>query len=194
MFVQIVDDVRAAFTAAGYTEVSVDEGIRARVTQENYGAGSANRVVFSPSPDPLEVIPPMRIGERHDPDDDENVSRQLFDVLFVFEVSFAGYNADYPDRDLMHRRRCFDLWEVTAQAIQASYPSSGDVAGGASHGWTSARWNLDRTDGVHGAELIATLILNIPLFDRDWAVVTPTGVPGQPKPPPPLPPPPPDEP
>jgi hypothetical protein len=170
MFVQIVDDVRAAFTARGFTEVSVDEGIRARNTQENYGAGSANRVVFVPSADPLEVIPPMRIGESNDDD----AKRQLWNVLFVYEVSFAGYDADNPDRDLMHRRRCFDLWEVAAQAVHASY--SGMYA------WTSARWNLDRKDGVHGAELVATLTLNIPLSDVGNPHASPAPVPGEPKP------------
>jgi hypothetical protein len=168
MFLQLVDDVRAALAARGFTEVSVDEGIRARVSQENYGDGSANRVAFVPAVDPMSVVAPTFIGEG------DGVKRQLWNVLFVYDVAFAGFDADNPERDLAHRRRCFDLWEVVAQAIHADYYGS--------YEWTSARWTLDRKDGVHGAELVATLVLNIPLFDRADSIASPGPVPGEPKP------------
>jgi hypothetical protein len=168
MFLKLVDDLRTAFAGRGYTDVFIDEGLRARASQENYGAGLTNRIVFRPSESPMTMLPPTHIG------DDDTGKRQLFNVEFVYEVSFAGFDANHPDRDIAHMRRCFDLWEVTAQEVQkAEY---GLIE------WTSARWELSRKDGVHGAELIATLALNIPIFDKAGAFATPAPVPGQPKP------------
>ena len=173
MLMQLVDDVRAALTTRFGTDVFVDEGIRARNTQDNFAKNTPNRVVFEPSED-MEVLEDvLRIGEG-DADEDNDCKRQLLNVMFAFDVSIIGYDAIHPSRDLAHRRRCFDIWEVVAQEVQRDY-------GGVSK-WISAKWNLNRKDGVYGAELIAGLVMNIPLFDIDWRVVVPAGVPGEPKP------------
>lgn len=168
MFLQIVDTIRQRFIARGFTEVSVDEGIESRNAQSNFGAGGANRVCFVPSSDPWPVIAPTFIGEA---DDDK---RQLLNVMFVYDVSFAGYDADHPERDLSHIRKCFDIFEVTAQEVQLAY--SGAFA------WSALKRTTDKKHITHGAELVAKLTLNIPIFDLTYVSASPTAVPGQPKP------------
>lgn len=167
MFVQIVDDVRAWFQARGI-DARVDEGAEARAAQSNFGPGSANRVVFTPADDPLEIFAPTHVGE-----DDER-PRQLINPIFVFEVAFAGYDARNASRDLCHRRVCFDLWEATVQATQRAYYGA--------HEWRGARWSKEKKHIVHGAELLATLAINVPLFDAPVRTATPRPIPGAPKP------------
>ncbi len=171
MFVDIVADVAAWFVLRGL-DASVVDGAQSRAAQSNY-AGSANRVAFVPSKEPLAILDePTHIGE------DDTGKRQLLNVQFVYEVSFAGYDSANPERDLAHRHVCFDLFEATVQAVQRSYFGA--------HRWTSARWDEDTgTQGNHGAELIATLTLNIPLFDIVSPLAAPTPIVGEPKPAPP---------
>lgn len=168
MFIKLIDDLRTAFAAREFDEVEIVEGIESRTEQSNYGDGSANRIAFVPAKDPMQIVPPAFIG------DGDDTRRQLFNVMFPFDVSFAGYDADNPERELAHRRKCFDMFEVTAQEVQRLYFGA--------HSWTSCAWNDDKKHIRHGAELIATLVLNIPIFDRSWAIGTPAPKPGEPKP------------
>lgn len=170
MFVELVDIVRERFRERGFTDILVVDGINAREQQTNFGSGSANRVAFVPSAQPIAFIPPTRIGE------DEHERRQLLNAMFVFDVSVSGYDPSNPERDLAHRRRCFDIFEAVVQEVHRAYYGACE--------WTSARWEDARKDGRHGAELIATLVLNIPLFDRAWAEATPKAVIHSPKTPP----------
>lgn len=165
MFVQIVDDVRDWFALRGIDAAVVD-GVGSRNDQTNFG-DSMNRVAFEPAPD-VDVTPVMFIGE------DGDGKRQLVNTLFAYEVSFIGYDKARPERDLAHRSVCFDLWEATAQAVQRSYYGV--------HEWTGAKWTTERKNGRHGAELIATLVLNVPLFDVASQSAAPSPRPGQPKP------------
>lgn len=173
MFLKILDDLRAAFIARDFTEVEIAEGIESRNEQSNFGAGSANRIAFVPAKD-MQIIPPTHIGDQDVEGDPERVKRQLFNVMFAFDVYFAGFDADHPERDLAHRRKCFDIWEVTAQEIQRLYAGAFE--------WSSPQWNDDKKHIRHGAELVATLVLNIPIFDRDWVIAKPSPKPGEPKP------------
>jgi len=165
MFVQIVEDVRDWF-AERHIDAAVVDGVGSRADQTNFGA-SVNRVAFEPAAD-IAIAEPLLIGE------DDTAKRQLLNPLFTYEVSFIGYDKTRPERDLAHRHVCFDLWEATAQALQRSYYGV--------HEWTGAKWTLDRKHGRHGAELVATLAMNIPLFDVTYETATPAPKPGEPKP------------
>ncbi len=169
MFLAIVDQVAARFVERGFTDVVVASGIDARNEQLNYGTDNASRVVFVPSADPMAIVPPTMIGDN----DDDDPKRQLLNVLMTYEVSFAGFDKT-TDRDLAHRRRCFDLFEVTAQEIHRAYYGA--------YTWTSARWEIPRKSMSHGAELIASLTLNIPIFDIPSSEAAPAPLPGEPKP------------
>jgi hypothetical protein len=165
MFVEIVDAVRDWIELRAIDAAVVD-GLGCRNDQTNFG-DHMNRVAFEPSSD-VGVAPPMFIGE------DVDGKRQLVNTLFAYEVSFFGFDKTKPERDLAHRHVCFDLWEATAQAVQRSYFGV--------HEWTGAKWSLDRKHGRHGAELVATLVLNVPLFDTASQSATPNPRPGEPKP------------
>lgn len=164
MFDQLADIVRAWVLKRGLGVV-VDEGAEALKAQTNYGAGSSNRIVFVPAKDPIQVIDPTHIGGE---------PRQLWNTMFVFEVWIAGFDSDNPDRDFAHRARCYQLWEATAQALHKGYYGA--------YAWASARWADERIHGRHGAELVATLALNIPLSDMESDSAKPAPLPGQPKP------------
>lgn len=165
MFVQIIDDVRATFKARGIT-ADVLEGVDARAQQ--FGdASPEGRVCFVPIQE-IEVEAPRFVGE-----DDTGV-RMLWNTLFGYEVSFLAFDRDQPERDVAHRKACYDLWEATTQAIHAAY-------NGMYH-WTGARWNDSRVYQRHGAELLATLTLEVPLFDLASVLAAPKPKPGQPKP------------
>lgn len=166
MFVAIVDVVRDWF-ALREIDATIVDGVESRNEQTNFGDG-VNRVAFVPSSDPIAVTPPLFIG------DDDDGRRQLWNAIFVYDVSFEGYDKALPSRDLAHRQICFDLWEATAQALQRAYHGV--------HEWTGAKWSTERKHGRHGAELIATLTLNIPLFDTASPSAAPAPKPGQPKP------------
>jgi hypothetical protein len=165
MFVEIVDAVRDWFTLRSIESAVVD-GVESRSEQTNFG-DYVNRVAFVPA-NPVGVAPPLFIGEG------EDGRRQIVNAMFAFEVSFHGYDKTKPTRDLAHRHVCFDLWEATAQAVQRAYFGV--------HEWTGAQWTTDRKHGRHGAELVATLVLNVPLFDTASPSATPTPMPGLPKP------------
>lgn len=167
MFIKIIEDVRAWFATHGVT-ATVSDGIDAVNAQDNHGLGTANRVVFSASAAPLSFVPIQQIGE------DDTGRRQLANVMFVFDVTISGYDASQPTRDLAHRHKCFLLLEAVVQAAQHAYWGA--------HSWTSARWEDTRKQGRHGAELVATLSLNIPLLDQQWESATPEPIPGEPKP------------
>lgn len=109
MFVAIIEAVRAGIADRGLVGVTVDEGAEARVAHPM--PGEWGRIVFVPAPAPISFVPPTRIG------DDASGRIQLWNTLFVFEVCFAGYDADAPERDLAHKRRCYDLLELTTQEI-----------------------------------------------------------------------------
>ena len=170
MFVQLVANVTTYLATAGLTAQVLD-GIDARDHQVDFGRFPSGRVAFVPAPS-MQILEPTHIGEYETSAGLEQ--RQLFNVLFGFEVSFAGYDINNAERDLAHRHACFDLWEKTAQAMQASYSGA--------HQWTGARWEDARKYGRHGAELVATLAINLPIFDAGYLSATPDPVPGQPKP------------
>lgn len=164
MLVQIVDDVRRWFINHGIT-AAVDEGVEARNEQLNHqGAG---RVVFAVA-NPIESIAPTHIGE------DDSARRQLLNALLPINVYFAGFDWSQAGRDFAHRRVCLALWEATVQAVQFAYHGA--------HSWGAANWSDPRKELRHGAELVATLTLNVPLFDVGGVFATPTPVPGDPKP------------
>lgn len=167
MFLKLVDDVRAAFAARGFDRIVVDEGIDARNAQTNFGAGGANRVVFSPAPDPLGFAPPMYIGEG-DADGSGLARRQLWTMVYAFEVCVAGYDSEQPARQLAHQHVCVDIFEIVVQEVHRSYAGQ--------YEWRGARWDDARKQGRFGAEFVATLVLNIPLFDAPSVAVTPVGV------------------
>lgn len=165
MFVEIVDIVRQRFKDRELP-ISVVEGIESRNAQIE--DGPQNRVAFVPSAQPIPIVAPMFIGEG----DEEK--RQLWNAKVAYDVSFNGFDESNPDRDLAHRRRCLDLFEVTAQEIHRAYAGQEE--------WSSARWDDSKKHVRHGAELVATVTLNIPIFDIPYASATPRGVPNQPKP------------
>ncbi len=167
MFVKLIDDVRAWFVLRGL-DASVVDGLESRNAQTNFGPGSANRVAFVPA-SPVEIIDaPRYIGE------DDDGRRQLVNMLFAYEVSFAGYDRDNPERDLAHRHVCVDLFEATAQSLQRSAFGM--------HQWSAARWEDTRKHGRHGAELVVALTVNIPIFDTASPMAAPAPKPGAPKP------------
>jgi hypothetical protein len=172
MFVEIVDVVRDYLTAAGL-QAEVVDGIDSRDAQVDFGRFPDGRVAFVPVPGPIAITEPKFIGEG-DEDDDGRVRRQLLNVMFAYEVSVAGYDIDNAERDLAHRHACFDLWERVVQAMQAAYYGS--------HEWTVARWEDARKYGRHGAELVATLTVNLPIFDVTYPTASPEPVAGDPKP------------
>jgi hypothetical protein len=160
MFLQIVDIVRARMALRDNT-ISVEEGIEGRAHQPN--TTGANRITFTPKED-------IGVGfEQHRMGEDEDTSRQLLTTLFMFDVAIAGYDASNPERDLAHRHKCYDLWEMVVQEVQAAYP-------GASQ-WTAAKWNIPAIHLAFGAELIATLAINVPLFDYPQVSATPQPLP-----------------
>ena len=163
MFVQIVDDVRDYLTKVRGMNVVVDVGVEARPMQTNFAHGGANRVVFTPAND-IEIIPPIFIGGN---------PRSLLDTKFIYDVAFAGYDA-VNKADIYHRRICYDLWEAVEQAIQCAYCGE--------YEWRGAQWSLERKHITFGAELIATLALNIPLRDLEYQAVKVGPIPGEPKP------------
>ena len=166
MFVKILDDVRAWFAARGI-DATVDEEVEALLAQDNYGPGTANRVVFVTA-SPMGVGEPMQIGE------DEDGARQLLNATYNFEVHFAGYDPAAPNRVLAHRRQCIALFEAVEQAVHRSACGL--------YEWGSATWTDARKHARHGAELVVPLTLNVPLFDVDPVVASPSPVPGEPKP------------
>lgn len=161
MFLKLIDDVRARFIVRDLTEVEIAEGTNARDQQANMGHGSLNRVAFVPVSD-MTFLPPTHIGEN-----DEGHA-QIVNMLFVFEVGCAGFDADNPERELAHMRKCVDIFEAVVQEVKRAYWGV--------HEWSAARWENKRKDGRHGAELVARLTLNIPLFDIASQIVTPEGV------------------
>lgn len=166
MFVAIVDAVREWFEEREIDSAVVD-GVGSRNDQTNFG-DSMCRVAFEPAEDIGIADSIMFIGEG------EDGRRQLANPLFVYEVSFVGYDKARPERDLAHRSVCFDLWEAATQAIHRAYYGM--------YAWTGAKWTKDRQHGRHGAELVARLELNIPLFDVAYATASPSPLPGDPKP------------
>lgn len=166
MFQRIVDDVREYFAAHDVTAF-VDEGPEALVAQDNYGPGTSNRVVFVASKDPIAFAAPIQIGE------DEDLHRQLCVTRFLFDVHIAGFDPDQP-RDLAHRGVCYALLEQTVRAIHGAYWGNLE--------WLGASWNDARRHARHGAELVATFTLNVPLFDTKSALAHPDPKVGTPKP------------
>lgn len=165
MFVEIVDNVRDWIDLRGIDAAVVD-GVGCRNDQTNFGTHLC-RIAFEPIPE-VGISPPLFIGENDDG------ARQIVNTLFGFEVSFIGFDKTKQERDLAHRHVCFDLWEATVQAVQRAYYGV--------HEWTGAKWTLDRKHLRHGAELVATLVLNIPLFDTASPSAAPNPLPGEPKP------------
>lgn len=150
-FQQVVADVRAFFLARGIT-AEVDVGWKARAKTTNQGPGSANRVVFTPVSS-LTPIAPTHIGN-----DFERPARQLLNVLFQYEVSFWGFDAaDDGENDLLHIAKCVELFEATEQAIHRSHYGT--------YEWGAMRWTDTVKHVVHGAELIAPITINLPIFD-----------------------------
>lgn len=158
--------MRTWFTAIGL-DSAVVEGAEARAAQDNYGPGTANRVVFAVAPD-VEIVPPRMIGE------DDTGTRQLLNANVAIEVSIAAYDASAPERDLAHRALCLAIYEKVVQGVQRAY------WGG--HEWRGARWNDTRKHGLHGRELVALLVVNVPVHDAGDVLATPSPVPGEPKP------------
>ncbi len=173
MFSQIPTIVRDYLaTVAEYEDVTVDVGPGAREAQDNFAPEGSNRVVFTTVPT-LGVAEPQFIGEEVD-EDGEYKPRQLATVVYRFDVSISGFDIDRPDEDLAHQQVCFDVWELTVQAIQHGYAGQ--------HAWVDPRWVTERKYARHGAELVVGLTLNIPLSDAKSRHVTPVGRPEAPKP------------
>lgn len=165
MFVNIIDRVRLAFRDRGFDGIVIDEGPDARNAQTNFGAGGSMRVVFAPSAEPFGFAAPTSIGEGAADELGES-RRALMQTAFVFDVVIAAVSPKA--RFVEHQRRCFDIFEIVVQEVHRAYYGQAQ--------WTSARWNLDRKVGAFGAELVATLAINIPIFDAPCVVKTPTGV------------------
>jgi len=163
MFVRIVDDVRNFLKNVRGMDVVVDAGVEARPMQTNFGKGGAKRVVFTPSND-IQIIAPIFIGDN---------PRHLLDTKFIYEVAFAGYDPENKS-DIYHRHICYDLWEAVTQALQRAYAGQ--------YEWLNAQWSVERKHIIYGAELIATLSLNIPLSDLKSPEVIVGPRPGEPKP------------
>lgn len=164
-------------TVTGYEDVAVDAGPGARVAQDNYDPQGTNRIVFVTLPD-IGIAEPMFIGEEVTGDGDAvpfaYVPRQLLTARYQFSVAIAGYDINIPENDLAHQQVCFDLWELTIQALQHGYYGQ--------HEWADPKWSTDRKYARHGAELVVRLTLNIPLSDAKSQHVTPSPKPGEPKP------------
>ncbi len=167
MFLQLVDDVRAAFAARGFDQVEIADGIDASNAQTNYGSGGANRVVFRPAPDPIGFSPPKYIGEG-DEDAEGASRRQLWTMAYAFEVAIAGYEPAFPERQLAHQQACVNIFEIVVQEVHRAYAGQ--------YAWTSARWDDARKQGRFGAEFVATLTLNVPLFDSASVPRRPVGI------------------
>lgn len=166
--VALLDTLRARFAARGLTGIEIVEGREALNEQGNYGAGQTNRIAFYEPEEPGDVAPPFRIG-----DDDEH-RRRLLLVTAPLAVAFAGYDADRPSRYLAHRDRCLELWELTAQELQL------ELAG--VHRWGGWKWNTTRKHGAFGAELIASLSIDLEFRDVDADASPARPRPGAPKP------------
>lgn len=156
------------------TVVSAGWKARARLLQ---GKGSANRIVFVPS-GPFQSIPTV------DPGDDEDGSpRELFSLAFRFAVYFWGFesspattpgnesdNNDDTGLDMRHVARCLQLFQLTAQALQKNAWGVFDT--------TSLQWTDVTKEQRHGAELVADLVIRIPVLDAPPLRVSPVaGVP-----------------
>jgi hypothetical protein len=168
MFTLVADIVRDWAAARGFgSEVVVDAGPEARNQQLNFAAGF-ERIVVAPSEAPMQVVPAMRIGE------DDDGRRQLLNVMVPLEVVFTAFDETQPYVHTAHEAQCFALWELAAQAMQHAYFGV--------HEWSSPKWSQPRKHMSHGAELVVTLSLNVPLFDVESPSATPSPVPGEPKP------------
>ena len=151
-FARIVEDVREYFAERGLTAV-VDVGWKARAETNNQGEGSANRVVFTPV-SPISPLPAVS----HPGSGPEQPARQLLNILFTYEVSCWGFDPDDGgENDLFHIGKCIDLLEAVVQAVWRKH--HGQVT------WGAMRWTDTVKHVRHGAELVATLQLNVPLFD-----------------------------
>lgn len=162
MLMQIVDDVRRYLEECG-SPARVLEGAAARDGQD-FDALTGGRVVFMASPK-VQIGEPEFIGDE---------PRQLATAILSLDVAVAGFSASYPERDFAHRAVCIDLLELVMQAAQRSYWGA--------HAWGGATWTDPRKLGRHGAELIATLAIRLPIHDRADVRVSPRPRPNEPKP------------
>lgn len=169
MFRAIVDHVRDWLVSHDVT-AHVDEGREALVAQDNYGPGTANRVVFVAAKDPIPLIPPTQMGEGEA--EDGSARRQLANLMFAFDIHVAAF--DPSGRDLAHRGAALDLAEKVVQGMH--HAAWGLIE------WRPWRWNDERTHGRHGAELVVSFAINLPLFDVADKIATPSPRLGQPKP------------
>lgn len=164
--VGLIDHLRAAFAARELLPIEIVEGREALNEQLNYGVGG--RIAIYDVEEPGSVAPPMRIG------DDGDDRRELWTITTPLGVSIVGYDAELPSRYFAHRDRALAVWELLAQEVQRLCPGA--------HSWASWGWNTKRKHGAHGAELNATLFVELVLRDvaSDSAFARPR--PGAPKP------------
>lgn len=147
--------VQAFFAAQGEaTQVTAGWGERAK---QSHVPGTANRVTFALKS--LSPIPPTHLGD----DFDElgvGAPRQLGDVLLGFEVSITGYDpADGGQNDMRHAARCLWLYQRLWQALQHLYTGMFVLGEGTAN---------DAVKNVrHGAELLVSLQINVPMHDVD---------------------------
>lgn len=168
MFTIVANVVRDWVVERGLADdIVVDAGPESRNQQLNYSKGF-ERIVVVPSEAPMQVTPPMRVGE------DESGRRQLINVVVPVDVVFSAFDESQPLVHTAHEKQCFDLWEVAVQAMQREYHGV--------HEWTGPKWSQPRKHMSHGAELVVTLLLNVPLFDIESVSATPRPIPGEPKP------------
>jgi len=162
MFERIVGIVRDRFRER-QLEYEIVGGIDSRNTVPD-GPGGSNRVAFVPLKDG-EFTPPIFIGEG-DPDADGNVARQLFTMPIGFDVCCAAFDAETPDDDIANRAACVRLFQAVAQEVHRAYAGQ--------YGWDGFSFDDARKLGRFGQELVARLVMNIPIFDTPWATATPT--------------------
>jgi hypothetical protein len=139
--------------------------------QDNYGPGTGNRVAVVPTEGPYELKEATHIGESIV--DGVAQPRQLVDMMVSLEIHFAGYDQTADD-DLLHMRQAVGLLEAVVQALQHSYYGAYDLS--------DPTLNMDKKHLRHGVELIATLTINVPLFDVVSSAAVANPKPGEPKP------------
>lgn len=166
MFAEVPGIVSSWFVAHSI-DANVVEGVEEHVAQDNFGPGTANRVAFVPAEGPYEIVEAQFPG-------DGATGRQLSNILIELEVYIAAFDQANPKRDLMHMRQAIALYEAIEQAMQHAYPGSFHLS---APGLNNKKRHLR-----HGVELVASLVVNTPIFDVASPSATATPLPGEPKP------------
>lgn len=167
--VGFVDTLRARFEERGL-DVEIFEGREALVGQMQSGSAMNSRIAIYDLDDAGSVEEPTRVGE----DDEDSNRRPLWRATTPLGVAIVGFDANQPDRYFAHRDRCLVLWEALAQEV---WRLASNV-----HRWASWSWNTKRRHGAYGAEITATLLLELVLRDVSNDSIVARPKPGAPKP------------